>query len=417
MAENPLDTFLFGITRGFAEARGKQKLADIKAGRPVRESPLDGIFGAINRTYTDPRTPDQALRALEINLANEQRKLSQQTAANKLLFDIQKVQAEQKDSSLVSTYFDRISNFGAVKDFDSIIKEPFPEGASPMALGRMNAARNELLTQLNFKGLNEAAAEADQYRKVAVSVLGKTADEVAKMPLMQLKAEVDGALKPRTLTTLEKDFEALANARASGNLALQERIEDKITKQGGSIVQKDDGTIIFDPNSGNGSRLINGQPTLSFRRELQDSIRQKEQLTSLIDRVIESVTDSDVGVAGKLGEVLVDRGLAQIFPEVVDLDRVEIRTLIGLLKERLLAGLKSDSRISDQDARRMEAFLPSSDALESAAKIRQQLTTLKGELEAFREVDEDLLGVEQETPSEPGSVFTGPSGIRYQVIF
>ena len=163
--------------------------------------------------------------------------------------------------------------------------------------------------------------------------------------------------------------------------------------------------------------MINGMPTISGRTRLQARIEATEKNVKLIDDFLNNLQDHHVGILGKLGELAIDRGLAQVFPTVADGDRVGSRTLLGLLTENLIANTKSDSRVSNEDARRMQSFLPSVDRLlESAPRIRANLEALRNRLLEFRKVDEKLLGVEQETPLEPGSSFTSPQGVQYEVI-
>ena len=453
MAENPLDTLLFGITRGFAEARGKQKLADIKAERPVRESPLDGIFGAINRTYTDPRTPDQALRALEINLANEQRKLSQQTAADKLLFDIQKVRAEQKDSVLTSEYVNAISELGALGDIDGILNYPVPEKASPLAQGRIINAREAVLDDLNMKERQKRIVEINEVNEIWA--LMNPGRDPGSEPFRVRKEQVDNEFKRRAaVATPSKVDVLLAQRKAAldaGDIATvaskEKELATALRDSNLRVETNADGGMVVTTGGERESLLLDGQtPSIAAVTTAIKDTANRSAALAVIDDAIRLIEENPgaLGIPGKLTDVVQNKILAQLLPEAFNKEVATSRAALGIVRQAVAKAIAADSRISDRDMNQLnKEVLPSLDVVESApnalSKLRQIRTVIGGKLS----LSKDILGLpidprirnfaleqvspedralyeqslnQQATAGQAGSVRTSPSGITYRVI-
>lgn len=108
-----------------------------------------------------------------------------------------------------------------------------------------------------------------------------------------------------------------------------------------------------------------GKPTTALTTKAQENTVKYENALTLINQLEKGLTPRDVGAAGLLGEMVLDRTLAQFDPRFADKDRIEKRTALGALRESLLRTVSDDPRFSNVDRESISKLLPSTGAFES----------------------------------------------------
>jgi hypothetical protein len=108
-----------------------------------------------------------------------------------------------------------------------------------------------------------------------------------------------------------------------------------------------------------------GKPTTAMNTKSQENTVKYENALTLINQLQKGLTPRDVGAAGLLGEMVMDRTLAQFDPSFADKDRIEKRTALGALRESLLRTVSDDPRFSNVDRDEISKLLPSTGAFES----------------------------------------------------
>lgn len=191
-----------------------------------------------------------------------------------------------------------------------------------------------------------------------------------------------GAAGPST--EVEKIYNAINAARAAGDTARVEVLTQALNKLLDSSGMTVEG---FGPNGELLTRVRTGGggSTYTERTRIGEQARKGEEALNLLTSLEASLSPGAVGVPGKLGEVVVDRGLAQLFPQLADRERMQARDLIRLTREQLLRQVSGDSRFSNTDREQIERALPSEGPMESyesaMSKIRNVRAMIQDRLE------------------------------------
>jgi len=110
---------------------------------------------------------------------------------------------------------------------------------------------------------------------------------------------------------------------------------------------------------------------------LSDSLTALNQIQT-IKPLINAETMGPIGAAKR---IIVNRGLANIFPELVDKDSVTVDQLLTTLGTHVVKALKSDSNIAEPERRKLESTIPSQrEILQSPANAYQQLINIADRL-------------------------------------
>lgn len=205
----------------------------------------------------------------------------------------------------------------------------------------------------------------------------------------------------------EKYFNAIQQAKKEGNYAKAEMLEQgflkKVTPSGFSskLEYDDQGRPVV--TFGTGPQGASA-PTLSERSKIQEQQRKGEESLNMLDKLQASLTPQSLGVRGKLGEVVVDRGLAQLVPGVGNKDRMSARDLIRVTREQLLRQVSGDTRFSNTDRSQIESLLVSEGAMESYDSAMSKINQV-------REMLQDRLKIGQKAME--GTPTTGKPTMRY----
>ena len=116
--------------------------------------------------------------------------------------------------------------------------------------------------------------------------------------------------------------------------------------------------------------------------KMQEGLLGAEKAMELGANAYKSLSGASVGVAGQFNKVLINEGLAQLFPGMNRNDVTEARTLLGTFNEKAVSALTAggDKRVSDKDMARFREILPKMSAGESLDSARQKIQTFMGEV-------------------------------------
>jgi len=135
------------------------------------------------------------------------------------------------------------------------------------------------------------------------------------------------------------------------------------------------GRQIFDINVG--GRGAMGRPTVATQSTVQQADMTFRSGLEMINELRSIMRPEDVGIWGLAAHTVLDKLAGQVFPELVNLERVDTRTMIGVVRERLFKALSADARINAYDIERMKTFLPTDEALTSYRTEQQKLDRLQ----------------------------------------
>lgn len=115
------------------------------------------------------------------------------------------------------------------------------------------------------------------------------------------------------------------------------------------------------------------KPTTSTKSQIQQRMLSSDKTLEMGAELLGSLTSSDVGVRGAINQVVVNEGLAQIFPSLYKGNVTDARTLLGVFNENAIKAIASDPRISDKDRQRYESILPSLGKVETVQSAKDKI--------------------------------------------
>jgi hypothetical protein len=120
------------------------------------------------------------------------------------------------------------------------------------------------------------------------------------------------------------------------------------------------------------------KPTTAMTTKAQEKTVQYEDALSLINQLEKSLAPSDVGAAGLIGEMVLDRTLPQFGVEqYFSGARVKKRVALGALRESLLRQVSDDTRFSNADRKEIQKILPSTGIFESQPDALYRMEQVK----------------------------------------
>ncbi len=119
------------------------------------------------------------------------------------------------------------------------------------------------------------------------------------------------------------------------------------------------------------------KPTTAMTTRAQENTVKYENALSLIKDLQQGLAPGDVGASGLLGEMVMDRTLAQLDPSFANKDRIEKRTALGALRESLMRTVSDDPRFSNADREQVSKLLPSTGLFESYPDAMGRMSKVK----------------------------------------
>jgi hypothetical protein len=127
-----------------------------------------------------------------------------------------------------------------------------------------------------------------------------------------------------------------------------------------------------------------GTPTQAVITETQKQALAGESGVVTGIGLLSSLTESDVGARGFVNEYVVNRGVAQLFPELHEKEVASGRSLIRIFNERMKKAIRSDTgNLNENEQQRLESALPSLGPLES-------INNAKAKIAAFVETSKEV---------------------------
>jgi hypothetical protein len=199
-------------------------------------------------------------------------------------------------------------------------------------------------------------------------------------------AESEVPAPVRTLQEAWKIRERAEQARLAGDAIEYQRLKGMADEMASTVKQHgesistgfdDQGRPIFRVEKGapGGGR----NPTVGMETSAQRLGVSIEMLNELGNKVRANLRDGDVGPAGVVGELFVDKALGWIDGKYVNQDRVANRTALGVYRETAIKLMQADQtgRFAVADRRAIESLLPSSGVFESRARVDGAIKTIE----------------------------------------
>ncbi len=139
--------------------------------------------------------------------------------------------------------------------------------------------------------------------------------------------------------------------------------------------------------------------TVGMQTQSQEKLAQFQNSLELMNTLQKQLQPGDVGVRGKVGEVVVDKTLAQLNPAWAVGSRIDARTALKVLRSSLLRQVpdaSSGKMSSLAEREEVDAALPETGMIESYPDVMQKLNTLKTTLQNRAQVYSKAIG--KETP-------------------
>lgn len=147
-----------------------------------------------------------------------------------------------------------------------------------------------------------------------------------------------------------------------------------------------------DPTGQAHTRIIRGNTkagdlTMATQSQVQQRLIGFEKTINMAADLYSKLDPSMLGVRGLMGEMAVDRGMAQAFPEMADKERINGRTLLRAFNESIIKSLKVDAQVNRDEEKRLLAALPSPGAVSSLPEAQEKIKTFMGLIKQQARID------------------------------
>lgn len=152
-----------------------------------------------------------------------------------------------------------------------------------------------------------------------------------------------------------------------------------------------------DPSGQAHTRIVRGNTkagdlTMATQSQVQQRLIGFEKTINMAADLYSKLDPSMLGVRGLMGELAVDRGMAQAFPEMADKERINGRTLLRAFNESIIKSLKVDAQVNRDEERRLLAALPSPGAVSSLPEAQEKIKTFMGLIKQQARIDAQQSG-------------------------
>jgi len=133
------------------------------------------------------------------------------------------------------------------------------------------------------------------------------------------------------------------------------------------------GEVVFESiRGGAGAPKDPNAPTQAVLTETQKQSLAGESAVASGVNLINNLTESSVGARGFFNEYVINRGVAQVFPEFQQDEVTSGRTMMRIFNERQKKAIKADAQLNEKEQQRLEDALPKFGPFENlrAAKVK-----------------------------------------------
>jgi len=137
--------------------------------------------------------------------------------------------------------------------------------------------------------------------------------------------------------------------------------------------------------------------TTAVKGRIQTGLLQGEKAAELGAEVWSKLSPEDLGVKGVVNRVVVNEGLAQVFPGLAKQSVTDAQSLLSNFNEKAVAAITAsgDKRVSNADMMRYQKMLPKLTSGESLESARSKISAFVNELRREAIKDAERLGVKR----------------------
>lgn len=262
--------------------------------------------------------------------------------------------------------------------------------------------QDEFLKKANTLDPDLAAEVMTLFKSEGNKISRPVIDSLSDAMTMQNKRKIelstaDELLRfgmPRT-TSAEANAQAIAKykslaqqARAFGNTEAANQYDSMVSSITEQTAKQNLRVETYTDEQGRTqTRVIQGTGSASpGTQQPRSALLAARKALDLSNTLLSNLTPGSVGIAGKLTDIVVNRGLAQIFPELHEGQVASAQAMLRLFKANLIKTMRSDSNISEKEVQRIESAVPT-DALASYEDIVARMVTLQQEQRQFAKYD------------------------------
>lgn len=151
-------------------------------------------------------------------------------------------------------------------------------------------------------------------------------------------------------------------------LGANEVIESSMDEKGNPIVR-----VMRGASAGGAKAPI----TIATKSKVEQDLMNTKATMDLLGDLGKNLRWQDVGVAGVVGESVMDRVLPQLGVKSFDQTRTDNRTKLKMLAQGALRQISPDNRFTNEDRARVEAIVPNSGLFESEEHAKQAIKTIQ----------------------------------------
>lgn len=286
---------------------------------------------------------------------------------------LQQWQAEQAEKQKQDQMLD-LYRFGELSD---------RQGSLDLEKKKFDAAQNaktDLLKETSSL-FNELSTTKDPQEQLGVLAKHPNAAQALKSGVLGdfIQKPTPAPASVRLVDEIMKTEQAAKDARSSGDEATAKQLEQRVSllteqaKGNETFLGFDDnGKPIFKQGKG-----VASGATVATQSQAQQKLIRYENTIELMNH-LEKMDAKDLGLAGVAGEWVMDRGLAQLMPELANKDRVDSRSALIALREGLSREMTDDrGRFSAADREEIMRALPSNGVFESLPDAQQRMNTVR----------------------------------------
>lgn len=328
----------------------------------------------------------------------QERRLSEQAAiehdrlANDIQFraDMQKAAAKAAQES--SPYFD-------VPDIDggTIRLNRSPENVKSLEDAMMDNAgpvfmahRPEALPQfLNAMAMSKFRNASVGQKERALDIQQQRADAYQQNVGTGMEPEAKTVIDPNTgnpITMIRKGRNAWGTVprdvaadqeRQVGNQGKKAITAKLIAERPDLVTIDDNGTPSVTPEAFARYQKEGGL-TNANKTKAQETVSSALNSMQQIRQVMPMLNSATIGPRAAVEDIVVDRGLANIFPELMNKQRVSAAQLLSQVRSGVIRSLRTDSNIAEAERRSLESQVPGPAQFgTSPARALQQLQTIQ----------------------------------------
>lgn len=174
-----------------------------------------------------------------------------------------------------------------------------------------------------------------------------------------------------------------AKAESAGDAATAAQLRSDALALQQSVAPKGFQVETFtDENGHQQIRMVQGgkaldatAPTIGTKTDVQKQALAAESAVRLGSELLTNLGPESVGVRGTFNDLVINRGLAQLFPEMEKEGVADGRSLIRAFNEKTIKSIKADSQLNQSERAHLEAALPKLSPDESFPNAKRKIAT------------------------------------------